>query len=141
MRATREARRTGGCIGQGARSNAVKTAGRVKDPLLHPPADAFDISGTSVFSLHNFLAPTPDVTCRQALFILLRVRLPHAAYALISISGCIRFPQQRVGKANEDPESRCSQCKSLKKPGAFKTAKFSAHFANSAKLETHKNSK
>jgi hypothetical protein len=34
-------------------------------------ADAFDISGTSVSSLQNFLASAPDVTCRQALFILL----------------------------------------------------------------------
>ena len=42
-------------------------------PLSLPPADAFDISGTSVSSLQNFLAPTPDVSCRQALFIL----LPH----------------------------------------------------------------
>ena len=36
-----------------------------------PSADAFDISGTSVASLQNFLEPTPDVTCRQALFFLL----------------------------------------------------------------------
>jgi hypothetical protein len=38
-----------------------------------PAADAFDISGTSVASLQNFLEPTPDFTCRQALFFL----LPH----------------------------------------------------------------
>ena len=36
-----------------------------------PAADAFDISGTSVASLHNFLVPTPDVTCRLALLSLL----------------------------------------------------------------------
>ena len=36
-----------------------------------PSADAFDISGTSVASLQNFLEPTPDVTCREALFFLL----------------------------------------------------------------------
>jgi hypothetical protein len=38
-----------------------------------PPADSFDISGTSVASLHNFLNTTPDVSCRQALLSL----LPH----------------------------------------------------------------
>ncbi len=38
-----------------------------------PAADAFDISGTSVASLQNFLDPTPDATCREALFLL----LPH----------------------------------------------------------------
>jgi len=38
-----------------------------------PSADAFDISGTSVASLQNFLVPTPDVTCRLALLSL----LPH----------------------------------------------------------------
>ena len=38
-----------------------------------PPTDVFDISGTSVASLQNFLDTTADITCRQALFIL----LPH----------------------------------------------------------------
>ena len=43
-------------------------------PPTAPAADAFDISGTSVSSLQNFLDPTPDVTCRQALLLL----LPHS---------------------------------------------------------------
>jgi hypothetical protein len=42
-------------------------------PPSAPAADAFDISGTSVASLQNFLNPTPDATCREALFLL----LPH----------------------------------------------------------------
>ncbi len=80
MRATREARRTGGCTG--ARSDAVRSAARVNDPLLHPPraADAFDISGTSVSSLQNFLAPTPDVLPPSALHPPpLPAMTPHAA--------------------------------------------------------------